>query len=231
MLARALPFLILLPFAALAEEVSPVVLTSQPFDEVWRPAAEISGAVVVGFAAASAPFLGEADLGVSAMIPGDWRGTDLCLRVTSADGRYESRNSYRVSEDWQGGAIPLPYPSPNPSRLIDLPPGEVTAALWRGDCAGTGSEIALVWWRGGTEPLLMLNTSRADETFLLFTNHPDWPEVTCLSAPATGRIAFDTICPMPAGALEQPKLDVVVIPFRGGEMGREIALTLRGPTG
>ncbi len=231
MLAKGLPFLILLPFAALADEVSPVALTSQPFDEVWRPAAEISGAVVVGFAAAAAPFTAEAGLNVSAMIPADWRGTDLCLRVTSADGRYESRNSYHVSADWAGGAIPLPYPSPDPARLIDLPSGEVTAALWQGDCAAPGSEIALVWWRGGAQPLLMLNTSRADETFLLFTSHPDWPEVTCLPSATAGRIAFDTVCPMPDGALEQPRLDVVVIPFRGGEMGREIALTLRGPTG
>jgi|GEM_PF-5599366 len=206
----------------LVAEVTQVTLTSQPFAETWRAAAEISGSDLVGFTAL--PPAAQGELGVSADIPAHWRGQPLCLRVISADGRYEAKNSYQIDAAWTGGTLTLPYPSADPARLEALPPGSLAAALWQGACDQPEvRELALVRWRGGAEPVLLLNSGRAEETLLLFPDHPGWPEVLCHFDPAATQIAYDTRCALPAAS---GALAVQVIPFRRGEMGRTQTLTL-----
>lgn len=217
-----------LPTIGCAQEVSKVNLVSD-FWEIVRPAAEISGARIVGFAA-----IGELDrsikqVTVTAAVPRDWAGARACLKVMSADGLYESLNTYAVSDSWDGGSVTLDYPSRQFDRLDGLPKEMLAALLVRGDCGAVSSEASPVLWGQNDKPdfRVMLNTSRADEAFIFFPDHPDIADIACEPAPFSGRSGFDTFCDLPRDLASSGQLKASIISFKNGEMGREEQVTLR----
>ncbi|WP_430511367.1 hypothetical protein [Pannonibacter phragmitetus] len=100
--------LALIPNFAFAGDGSKVLLTSDPFNEVIREAAKISGARLVGLIAAAPK---SDKLSVAANIPADWKNEQVCLKVVSADGLYESYNSYTVAPDWEGARLSCRIPA------------------------------------------------------------------------------------------------------------------------
>lgn len=216
------------PSIALADPTSKVALVSNPFYEVVREAAEISGARLVGLTAFGATPSKRGEIDVAARIPSGWKGSPVCLKVVSADGLYESLNTYRVADDWAGGSSPLQYPSKNAEKVGAIPGELVSAILLRGDCASATDEAAPVFW--GDEQYgalrLLLNTSRADETFLSFPAHDEFAEVACSPISLAARNAFDTACQLPEELGRLERVEAVALSFRNGEMGREEHMVL-----
>lgn len=216
----------MIPSISSASEGSKVSLISDPFFEVMREAALISGARMVGLISTGEDMRG---VDVAAIVPGDWRGSRVCLKVVSADGLYESVNAYTVAPDWAGGAVALPYPTMRPQDVAAIPGDLISGVLFRGDCVEGSTEAApVLWGRGGRGPLrVLLNTARAEETYLAFPANPDHGDVLCGTIPAAARNAFDTVCELPPALAGLDRLDAVALSFKGGEMGREQAIVLR----
>jgi hypothetical protein len=226
MTRKLLAVLAFLPSIALADDGSKVALVSDPFNEVLREAAQISGARLVGFAAfgANGP-----DVSVSATIPSDWKGETVCLKVVSVDGLYESFNAYTVAADWTGGAVSLPYPSKTPHAVVAIPGASISGLLLKGDCASRSKEAAPVFWGLGQFGSLrvLLNTARSDETYLLFPDFPEYGDILCEGVMAAARNAFDTACSIPNELKKYADLKAVALSFKNGEMGQEEQIVLR----
>jgi len=216
------------PSIALADPASKVALVSDPFYEVVREAAEISGSRLVGLTAYGATASKSSGIDVSARIPSEWKGGPVCLKVASADGLYESLNTYRVADDWLGGSSPLQYPSKNAEKVRAISGELISAILLRGDCASATGEAAPVFW--GDEQYgvlrLLLNTSRAEETLLSFPAHDEFAEVACSPISSAARNAFDTACQLPEEIGRLERVEVVALSFKNGEMGREEHMVL-----
>lgn len=216
------------PSIALADPASKVALVSDPFHEVVREAAEISGARLVGLTAYGTTAATRGQIDVAARIPSEWKGGPVCLKVVSADGLYESLNTYQVADDWSGGGSPLQYPSKNAEKVGAIPGELVSAVLLRGDCGNVTGEAAPVFW--GDEqygPLrLLLNTSRADETFLSFPAHNEIAEIACNPISSAARNAFDTACQLPEKLSYLARIEAIALSFKNGEMGREEHMVL-----
>ena len=217
------------PQAVFAQEPVKVTLVSE-FWEVVHPVAQIGGARVVGFAAIGALGQTETDSPLVATLPREWAGELTCLKVMSADGLYESKNTYSVSQDWVGGAVALDYPSREFERLSNLPTTMLAALMLRGDCAAVSTEASQVaWGQVGSQDdayQLFLNTSRADETFVYFPDYPDVADISCKAAVFDGRSAFDAFCDLPKELGGLGKVQASIVSFKGGEMGRDVELTL-----
>jgi len=225
MFYRFVAVLVLLPSITLADDGSKVALVSNPFNEVLREAAQISGARLVGLTATGTI---TSTIAVSAVIPTDWSGEEVCLKIVSADGLYESFNAYTVSADWGGGTSELPYPTASPEALASIPTHLISGILLKGNCIENSKEAATVFWGSEqhTATRVLLNTARADETYLTFPDNPELPDILCGPVQATSRNAFDTACilPLELGGIEP--LEAVVLSFKNGEMGQEERITL-----
>ena len=226
MFHRFLAVLALVPSIAFADDGSKVALVSDPFNEVLREAAQISGARLVGLTATG---VNNATIAVSAVIPDDWKGQDVCLKVVSADGLYESFNSSTVSADWSGGTIDLPYPSFTPKEVASIPAHLISGILLKGDCTEKSKEAATVFWGDGqlSATRVLLNTARSDETYLTFPYHPEVPDILCEPVQATSRNAFDTACVLPIELEKIDLVEAVALSFKNGEMGQEERIILR----
>lgn len=202
-------------------------LRTQPFNEELRPSAQISGARFVGFATI-APSLHKIAPKVTAHIPASWAAKELCLRVMSADGRYQSENAYTLDPDWQGGSLNLDYPTRFAGDLTEFG-RDLAVMLTMGLCDDPVEEATPVHWGGDVadRPLsIALNTARSDETYLFFPERSDLPDVLCARSDADVQTAFDTLCPIPDELLEPQLMEAVVVSFKNGELGAESALKI-----
>ncbi|MGD9918352.1 MAG: hypothetical protein AB7U46_10045 [Paenirhodobacter sp.] len=206
-----------------------MTLIENPFNEVVRKGTEISGARLVGFLAAPQGRPEGDAVAVAAAIPPDWQGQELCLKIVSADGLYESRNAYRVAPGWSGGRTALSYPSTHAREALAYPGSQIAGLVSLGDCGQPQAQVAPIYWgrnaAGGLA--VLLNTARSDETFLTFPDQPDQDDVTCEPVATELRTAFDTRCDLPAALAARGEIEAVVISFKNGEMGPEERLTLR----
>lgn len=231
MFQKAVAILCLLPTIVAAEPTSKVSLVENPFKEVLRSGAEISGARLVGLVSTSEERPKGNSPQVSALVPKDWRGADLCLEVISIDGLYESRNTYTVAADWVGGPSELYYPSSHKEAALAYSGGQIAGLVARGNCAAPLQEVAPVFW--GTQPekssilYMLLNTARSEETFLSFPDLPEIENVTCELIQADQRNAFDTRCALPFNISAHGHVEAVAVSFKNGEMGPDVSMHLR----
>lgn len=239
MLHKVILGMFLVPTLALAQADGQVILRPEFAEERHRDA-EISGARIMGFSRAQKVSDRSARIGVSAAIPRAWAGSVVCLRVTSVDSLYESRNAYTVNADWSGGRAELDYPTEMVTLLRSLLPQGITALLTKGECSGTeltvsgdgqaGFEATEVTIGGPSEqpPALYLNTFRADETFMWFEG-TGLDDVTCEPVAAAVRTAYDTVCPLPRELVGAGAVSASVMSFDDGEMGRPLQITVHLP--
>lgn len=205
-----------------AQEQGNAKLAASSFTEVVNEAAEISGARLVGLAQFGP--LPKNAISVSAYIPKDWSGATACLTVLSVDGFYQSQGSYNVSEDWDGGSIALDYPTKNPKHVRTIQRGGIAPLLTLGPCGDSRDDSSLVFWgqQSGEDVVLLLNTSRSEETFVYFPNNPDIADVSCDIVEFDNRTAFDTVCVLPKSVMSIVPLIAGSVSFKRGEMGREV---------
>ena len=225
---------------ALAQEAPSLPLANAQFNEIVHPAAKISGARLLGFYALQTADSAESadsqpEESFRAWIPADWSGGRICLRVMSADGLYESANPYLAPEEgWEGGDVRLGYPTQSPEEIARRSGEELAFSVTRGDCDAAEPEAALAARPGATAPgaeaLLLLNAFRAEQTYVEVKGRPEAPEVVCAPVGALVRMAYDTACRVPAEVFAEGRAELLVMPVKNGELGREIPLTLRfGP--
>lgn len=211
-----------------AADAQGVTLLTQPFMETVHPATRISGSRFVGFSAArqgtpSAPTQ------FSAWIPQDWRGREICLRLMSADGLYESANDYRVDPAWPGGRAVLDYPTRVPDALRRRTPEEMAILVTSARCHQPYAEAALAFW-GDAAPgpgMLHINTFRADQAFVVLRDDAAARTIACEPIPARVRAAFDARCVLDGAASRRDAAEVGIVSVKHGEMGPELALRLR----
>ena len=107
--------------AAVAQDVT---LVTEKLNETIHEGTTISGVIVVGVVGEGEPILDQ--LNVSVEIPPDWAETQICMFVISADGLYESRNTYSISAEWRGGIATIPYPTIHLDKVNNFLRGHVT---------------------------------------------------------------------------------------------------------
>jgi hypothetical protein len=226
--SKLVSIIFLVPSIAIADTASKVTLVDSPFKDELRTGAKISGARLVG--AISAPLTSPAgnQVQVSAFVPDQWGGQSFCLSVVSADGLYESRNTYAVPPDWTGGKSEIDYPTRYAREALSYPGAQIAGLISLGDCATAGSEVSPVYWNSGAQfPIrLLFNTSRSEETFLSFPGLPDQEDIVCAPIDADLRNAFDTVCLLPPSSVLHGGIEIVAVSFKNGEMGPEESFKL-----
>lgn len=220
MRSRLLSFVLLWPAtAALADDVT---LKSAQLNETLREAAQISGVLVTGVVGTGTPAATSPTLRVH--LPQSWAGDEFCVSVLSADGLYESRNTYVASGAWNGGVVSIPYPTRYPRELSELEPGEVGVIARQGTCAArdAGTVVPSYWneqpadKRG--EVLILLNSFRADEAYLFVGTAHDAPVVHCSPLDGITRTAFDMVCPVQIPARTGDTLELEINRVESGIM-------------
>ncbi|QUJ76966.1 hypothetical protein KDD17_02635 [Sulfitobacter albidus] len=175
-----------------------VTLRSNPFNEVLRDAAQISGVIVAGVLRhGTAPVNGDT-VTLTANLPPEWSGSRICARVLSADGRYEATNEYDLSQEWSGGVTGLPFPTRHGAALADLPPQGLAIQISAGDCMSQLSDTTVALWNPDGEigeAQILINSFRADEVFMYLDTYPD--AIRCNALEAGGMAAFDHACILP----------------------------------
>ena len=190
-----------------------VQLLSDPFNEVLRNAAKVSGYVVAGVlrhreqgSSDTAPAV---DL--AADLPPMWAGRLICTRVVSLDGLYEAENEYRLAEEWSGGVVSLPFPTVHSDLLASLAPQRLAVRVSEGGCATAPMEAAVAFWNvgeGSAPPALMVNSFGADEVFVYVGE--DSAALRCEGIADAARQAFDFSCALP----EDVRGEVAVTVYR-----------------
>ncbi|MFG6661481.1 hypothetical protein [Sulfitobacter sp. 915] len=211
------------PIMARAETT--VTLTSDPFNEVLRDAAQISGVIVAGaLRHGTAPASGEG-VTLTADLPPNWSGNRICARVLSADGRYEATNEYDLSDDWNGGVSELPFPTQHGDTLSALPPQGLAIQISAGNCQSGLHDTAIALWnpRGQMgRAQILINSFRADEVFMYLSDYPD--AVRCNPLEEGGMTAFDYSCALPDGI--KGEVEVTLYRVSGGKPARPSELRL-----
>lgn len=211
-----------------AQEQSKVKLTTHDFVEIVNEAAEISGARLVGVARFGSWPQDTNLVNVSAHIPKSWAGTEACLSVMSVDGFYQSQGTYSISSNWSGGTVALDYPTKQPKHVRDVYANSIAPLISQGACGEARLENSLVHWGGDLQDgvVILLNTSRSEETYLYFPENPEVTEIPCTVAKFENRTAFDTVCTINQDGTLPAELKIGTVSFRRGEMGREVEFKL-----
>lgn len=101
-------------------------------------------------------------------VPHSWRGSAICARVVSADGRYEAYGTYLVPATWSGGSGDLDFPTAYGELLRSVEADGIGVMVSKGDCGAQKTEgLSVVLWNSeAIETINMLvNSFNADEVF------------------------------------------------------------------
>ena len=195
-----------LPGLAVADSLA---LTGDPFNEVLRDAAEISGVVVAGVLRHGAAADNAGAVSLAADLPPDWAGSPICARVLSSDGLYEATSRYELDRTWNGGVATLSFPTIHGAFLTGLEPGAVAVQITQGDCQSPMDRSTVALWNAapaaGTA-VLLVNAFRADEVFAYVGDAP--APVRCEPLPLKGLTAYDHGCTLPEGLSGQVEVSL-----------------------
>lgn len=204
--------------AAHAQEM--INFTGGDFNEEFRESAQVSGSIVVGVLTAGLQE-GTGSL-VSARVPSDWDGGDVCVAVISADGLYNARNAYQIGKEWAGKNAEIEHDTAYKTELRDLPPEKVAVRVWSGGCTNEQIEYTPAFWNALpssqiTKLTLLVNSFRADEVFLYPS--PDTADpIVCDRIDDAGHTAFDARCVIPSEHLSVSVMDIELLNIRNREM-------------
>lgn len=169
--------------------------TWEQFNEELRPAALISGSLVAGFQR-SGPASG--GLAISTLVPAHWAGERVCVRVWTANGRYEAQNEYMVAGISKADELTIQFPTAHEDFLLEQSPEEIAALTSLGGCDTVANELAVTMWNNSQGPVqLILNSFRADLVFVYVGDQAD--PVQCRPVTADIRSAYDVICDLELG--------------------------------
>lgn len=187
--------------AAVGQEGGPIAVGEVV--ERLDPAAQISGAAVVGLA-----LVGQIDPAanvIEALVPSRWHGSEFCATVISADGRYLAQRTFRAPDDWSGRFVELEFPTRLSKEISWREPQDIGLTVTAGECGPPGPVSAVVpaiWNRGSDQTAdleVLVNSRRASETYLIVGTAGEI--VSCVAVGHEKRTAFDASCTIPASAL------------------------------
>lgn len=210
------------PGLAVADSLA---LTGNPFNEVLRDAAEISGVVVAGVLRHGSASKDAGAVSLAADLPSDWAGSPICARVLSSDGLYEASSRYELDDAWEGGVATLSFPTVHGEFLTELVPGSVAVRITQGDCKAPGGRSTVALWNASPSAgpvFLMVNAFRADEVFA-YVGDAAAP-VRCEPLSLTGLTAFDHGCELPDGLSGQ--VDVALYRIVNGKPAEPVTIRL-----
>lgn len=223
--AIVLFLLMWLPGLAWGAAPATAELLSKPFLETYQPEVEVSGNVIVGVMSAGAyPALLEDRLGV--WVSDDMIGTEVCVRATSNDGIYNSRNHYRLPGTSERAH--LPYASDMEDVLGGFGPGGLAVSVATGNCETTAADVYLV--AGALDEAQVLpvtvfvNGFGATDVFVDRGNGSDLEP--CEYVAEGRRTTFDFLCTLIPDADETT--EVTIVRERFGREQPEIPLILVG---
>jgi len=200
-----------------------VALTGNALNEEVKPAATISGLLVLGAIRHSGTFSDHVMM--TAALPKDWGGNEICISMISADGLYEARNTYRIDDSWDGGIAEIPYPTKYADRLLELQQNELAISTSMGDCeASENGAIMPIAWRSkeaasSAKISLYANGFGADEVFIYVGSDPNSDPVDCTILEAGVRTVFDTVCELDVSNFDQDELiEVEMVRISEGQM-------------
>jgi len=150
---------------------------------------------------------GEERRRVQAFIPRQWVAEGngiICARVNSNDGYYEAENAYMIEAGWTTGVATLEFKTEYPIETGELGAENVAVSVSLGKCATEPQSYAPAFWNaalgapgGGDNGLiLILNSYRASEVYLLVYNKEFTTVVDCIAIEGQPRVAFDYVCPL-----------------------------------
>jgi hypothetical protein len=170
-------------------------------EESLAPAAEISGTAIVGLALVGA--FDPTKNVVTALLPGDWKGQDVCARVVSADGRYLAQRGYLLPNDWKMDLVPLEFPTRRAREVVTGGKQDFALSVIKGICKGASGEpaLALASWNAIEQTDMavevLVNSLRSTETYLLAGD----VYIPCTPVEHERRTAFDMSCNVPRSLL------------------------------
>lgn len=219
---------LLLAAAHAAEPVSAELL-SRPFSETYQPEVEVSGNVIVGVMSAAAQrALADDRLGVR--VPEAAAGAEVCVRATSSDGIYSSRNHYRLPAA-AGSRAHLPYASGMGDVLGGFAPGELAVSIAAGSCEAAAAEGYLVAGMVDEAPaqpvLVYLNGFGATDVFASLGG--DGPLEACEYITEGRRTTYDFFCTLTPEATSGQS--VTIVRERFGREQPSVTIKLLGDGG
>lgn len=227
----AVGLLVFLPVLepARAAELTSAELLSQPFSETYQPEVEVSGNVIVGVMSSAAHTALVTDrLGV--LVAETAVGADVCVRATSSDGIYSSRNHYRLPTT-AGQQAYLPYASDMDEVLNAFAAGELAVTISTGDCESTAVGSYLVAGSLDGEPgapvLIYLNGFGATDVFTSLAD--DGPLEACEYITEGRRTTYDFACAVivPPGGVQT----LTIVRERFGREQPAVTIELVGVAG
>jgi hypothetical protein len=192
------------------------------FKENFRKEATISGALFAGIQRFDGRFNPKEDL-VSVEVPASWAGGYACLRVTTANGLYDSLWDYEIPEN--ATILSLEFPTSHGQFLAERPIGGVAALITQGLCASPPGDNAIVRWNAddSTPVLLFLNAFRADRVFVYIGSDPT--PIECAPLTTDVRTAYDVQCDLGALVSKEPVV-LEIFSISNGQASEPTSLTL-----
>ncbi len=188
------------------------------FVESLQPSRPVSGDAVAGFAGAGKGVTAPPQIDV--WIPSLWSTETLCTMVRSRDGRYEAYQAFQVPASWKAGYHTFSFREAREIDYLEKATDQLAVLAFLGTCGAKATSISLAYLGGvdteiTDQPLILLNTKRADEASLYFFESGS--ELTCQSIEASDRQVYDFKC-----AINQQGAPIV------GEQKIEINKVTRG---
>ena len=216
-------FILCLSVTASAQDTVSAELVSDPFVESYEPEVTVSGNVVVGImTTAAAAAITKDQIAITATA--DTTGHHLCLKATSRDGIYTSRNVYALPNE--PGNVRLPYRSKLADVVDDYGENEIALSATVGDCDSGASDYFLLGSSADSDALsavIYLNSFGATDVFV----EAGGETRTCEYISEGRRTTFDFICPLAVSA-GTDAVPVTIIRERFGREQPSISLTVIG---
>ena len=185
-----------LSVAASAQDTVSAELVRDPFVESYEPEVSVSGNVVVGIMTTAAAAAITSDQ-IAITATADTGGQHLCLKATSRDGIYTSRNVYALPSE--AGNVRLPYRSKLADVVDDYGEHEIALSATVGDCDSGASDYFLLGSAadGDTARAVMyVNSFGATDVFVDAGGEINTGEYISEGR----RTTFDVSCPLAIGA-------------------------------
>jgi hypothetical protein len=208
-------------------------LVAERLSEELRPSPNVSGVRVLGFGTLPATTR-EGAPEFAVQVPSTWSGGPACLRVQSADALYEATAQLELPTSLAGKLVPFSYVSEFRDQFWEtltdpLPDDALAALLSEGDCAtarpGDATSLPVVGADAdGSQPVLLVNTFRAQAGFANFAGSEETFPCEPISAPV--RTAYDMRCPLPLREAAEAPVRIAIWPIKDGELGLPIEVLI-----
>jgi len=180
-----------------AQERNTLILAGEDFDERFAPPTQFNRVPVAGLHIHAATENGTPVLRI--LVPETSASREFCVRAITADGFYESVNTYLLPDEFAGGVGLIPFGTRQPDKLAALDPRELGIAVLEGPCreGGRSQKIVPAFWNadpGAVEaPVsLAVNSMRAERVFLYLGDTGE--VIVCEAIDGPVRHNFDTVC-------------------------------------